>query len=214
MKYIVSLDDKSIEIDLDVLNEENLFNAVSNFFSLPSSSMKLSFVKDIDIWLLTIGKRLNTVLCIKRLYGDEEKKDTGIDIINTKLEKLLKGEISYFQISNVSKDKIDKFLVLKSFIQLESDYDSDIIRYYYAHPDWEIEEDGEYVNRLNLSFDISSLITEFQLELDATNIKEYKEKKLILDESRERYEVLKNELSILEDTIYEMEQNLVIDKFW
>lgn len=216
-KYLVSLDDDSIEIEVEKLTETDVCNKVENKFGLFGNySSNLKHIKNMDIYTLTFTKRgSNIVLLIKEIVKESNKSSFDIEDFYSTLDDLLKGNISSISLKNISADDLKGALEKKGFINYNDDTNDDVRIYYFAHTDWEIGNNNEYCDRLNVNFDIRDLSIEISLECGFKKLKEFEnnkkeiEKKLLEIESidmqiaglEEVKEVLQSDISNLEDEI-------------
>lgn len=223
-KYLVTLDENSIEIEVDSLTESNIYNAVSEKFGLFGTYiMNLKFVKSMNIHTLILTKRGSaTTLLIKEVVKETQTSTFDIQKFNADIDKLLNGGTTYVNVKNVSKYDLENVLIHKGFTEFGKDTDNgDEIIYYFGHKDWDVNDDGEYFNRLNVKFDLTDLSVEIDLEDGYSKLEDFKAaKKEILDKKTEivaiekQIEKLEDEKSNLESDIEDLESELSSDLYY
>ena len=227
-KYLVTLDENSIEIVVDSLTESNVYNAVSEKFGLFGTYiMNLKFIQSMNIHTLTLTKRGSaTTLLIKEVVKEvvKETQTSTFDIqkFNADIDSLLNGGTNYVNVKNVSKYHLDTALINKGFTEFGKDTDNDDeIIYYFGHEDWDVNDDGEYFNRLNVKFDLTDLSVEIDLEDGYSKIEDFKAaKKEILEKRTEivaiekQIEKLEDEKRDLESDIEDLESDLSSDLYY
>ena len=223
-KYLVTLDENSIEIEVDSLTESNIYNAVSEKFGLFGTYiMNLKFVKSMNIHTLILTKRGSaTTLLIKEVVKETQTSTFDIQKFNADIDKLLNGGTTYVNVKNVSKYDLDTALINKGFTEFGKDTDNDDeIIYYFGHEDWDVNDYGEYFNRLNVKFDLTDLSVEIDLEDGYSKLEDFKAaKKEILDKKTEivaiekQIEKLEDEKSNLESDIEDLESELSSDLYY
>ena len=203
-KYLVTLgNDNSIEIEVEKLTETDIYNKVESKFGLFGNySMCLQYIKSMDIHTLTLTKRgSQAILLIKEVVKDNNKSSFDIDKFNAEIDKLIKGEVFSIYLKNVSVDELEAVLVKGDFTNFDSDSDGDIKIYYFAHKDWEVNDNGEYCNRLNVNFDLRDLSVEINLEDGASKIKDFEDTKRKIDEKKLEIDKINDRIEELESTI-------------
>jgi hypothetical protein len=202
-KYIVSDSNNSIEIEIDNLVEETLLEKIADKFQLFGSfSKKLSYISLMDIYTFTLHKRgIATTLIIKKVL--EQSTIDNSSLILTKLDELIKGNISHFELKRVGRDDIENLLTSNNYKLIDTDRDENEIIDYYCHDNWETlsegEGNGEYVNRLNVSFDLSNFTVCFELEENVDVFAELNQDKKDIERFINEIEEIEEKISILEN---------------
>lgn len=207
-KYLVTLDETSIEIEVDNLTESNIYNTVSEKFGLFGSyTMNLKFVKAMNIHTLTLTKRGSaTTLLIKEVVKETQISTFDIQKFNTDIDKLLSGNTTYVNVKNISKYDLDTALINKGFTEFGKDTDDDDeIIYYFGHKDWDVNDDGEYFNRLNVKFDLTDLSVKIDLEDGYSKIEDFKAAKKEIDEKKQEIAAIEKQIEKLEDEKRDLE---------
>jgi hypothetical protein len=208
-KYIVSLEDNSLEIELSELTESNIFDKVEKKFSLIGTFIKkLAFVKSLDIYTLTLTKRgYSITLLVKEIK--EVKTLGGLDIsrFNNEIDKLLNGEIDTIYLEKIGKDEIDDALGKKNFKYFETDNDNTIITYFYGHIDWDFNDNGEYINRLNVALDVEDFSIEIILEDGYSRLEDLADARTKIATKNKEIEALDIKISNLQEEIEQAEDD-------
>ena len=226
-KYLVTLDENSIEIVVDSLTESIIYNDVSEKFGLFGTYiMNLKFIQSMNIHTLTLTKRGSaTTLLIKEVVKEVVKETQtstfNIQKFNSDIDKLLNGGTTYFNVKNVSKYDLDTALINKGFTEFGKDTDNDEIIYYFGHEDWDVNDNNEYFNRLNVKFYLTDLSVEIDLEDGYSKLEDFKAaKKEILEKRTEivaiekQIEKLEDEKRDLENDIEDLENDLSSDLYY
>lgn len=223
-KYLVTLDENSIEIVVDSLTESNIYNDVSEKFGLFGTYiMNLKFIQSMNIHTLTLTKRGSaTTLLIKEVVKETQTSSFDIQKFNADIDKLLNGNTSYVNVKNISKYDLDTALINKGFTEFGKDTDNDDeIIYYFGHEDWDVNDDGEYFNRLNVKFDLRDLSVEIDLEDGYSKIEDFKAAKKEIEEKKKeiaaidiQIEKLEDEKRDLESDIEDLESELSTDLYY
>lgn len=209
-KYIVTLDDNSIEIELNYLTESEVYSKVNEKFSLFGSyTMNLKFIQSMNIHTLTLTKRGSaTTLLIKEIIEEIKKPSFAFEKKEFDIDSLLNGSKSSISVRQVSKYDIENALIDKGFIEFGKDsYDDEII-YYFGHKDWDVNDNGEYFNRLNVKFYLTDLSVEIDLEDGFSKIEDYTAAKKEIQEKKEEIEEIDRQISNLEDKKRDLEDEI------
>ena len=201
-KYIVSLDDNSVEIELNNLTESEVYNKVNEKFSLFGSyTMNLKFIQSMNIHTLTLTKRGSaTTLLIKEVFKETQTSSFDIQKFNADIDSLLSGGTTSIYVKNVSKYDLENALINKGFTEFGKDTDNDDeIIYYFGHEDWDVNDDREYFNRLNVKYDLTDLSVEIDLEDGYSKLEDFKAAKKEIQEKKEEIEAIDRQIEKLED---------------
>ena len=223
-KYLVTLDENSIEIVVDSLTESIIYNDVSEKFGLFGTYiMNLKFIQSMNIHTLTLTKRGSaTTLLIKEVVKETQTSTFDIQKFNADIDSLLNGGTTYVNVKNVSKYDLDTALINKGFTEFGKDTDNDDeIIYYFGHEDWDVNDNNEYFNRLNVKFYLTDLSVEIDLEDGYSKLEDFKAaKKEILEKRTEivaiekQIEKLEDEKRDLENDIEDLENDLSSDLYY
>ena len=207
-KYLVTLDDNSIEIELNYLTESEVYSKVNEKFSLFGSyTMNLKFIQSMNIHTLTLTKRGSaTTLLIKEVVKETQTSSFDIQKFNADIDSLLKGGTTSIYVKNVSKYDLENALINKGFSEFGKDTDNeDEVIYYFGHKDWDINNNGEYFNRLNVKYDLTDLSIEIDLEDGYSKLEDFKAAKKEIEEKKEEIEDIDRQISNLEDKRRDLE---------
>jgi hypothetical protein len=210
-KYLVTLDENSIEIEVDNLTENNIYNAVNEKFELFGTyTMKLKFVKSMNIHTLTLTKRGSaTTLLIKEIVEETIKSSFDVEKFNADIDKLLNGDTEYVNIQSASKEDLEDALNKKDFNNFGKDYDNDNeIIYYYGHKDWDVNNNQEYKNRLNVTFNLNDLSIELSLEDGYSVLKNFKETKKEIEDKQDKISFIEKQIEKLIDEKNDLENDI------
>ena len=223
-KYLVTLDENSIEIVVDSLTESIIYNDVSEKFGLFGTYiMNLKFIQSMNIHTLTLTKRGSaTTLLIKEVVKETQTSTFDIQKFNSDIDSLLNGGTNYVNVKNVSKYDLDTALINKGFTEFGKDTDNDDeIIYYFGHEDWDVNDNNEYFNRLNVKFYLTDLSVEIDLEDGYSKLEDFKAAKKEIEEKKEeiaaidiQIEKLEDEKRDLENDIEDLESDLSSDLYY
>ena len=223
-KYLVTLDENSIEIVVDSLTESIIYNDVSEKFGLFGTYiMNLKFIQSMNIHTLTLTKRGSaTTLLIKEVVKETQTSTFDIQKFNADIDSLLNGGTTYVNVKNVSKYDLDTALINKGFTEFGKDTDNDDeIIYYFGHEDWDVNDNNEYFNRLNVKFYLTDLSVEIDLEDGYSKLEDFKAAKKEIEEKKEeiaaidiQIEKLEDEKRDLENDIEDLESDLSSDLYY
>jgi DNA repair exonuclease SbcCD ATPase subunit len=104
---------------------------------------------------------------------------------------------------------LENALINKGFSEFGKDNDNDDeIIYYFGHDDWDVNDDREYFNRLNVKYDLTDLSIEIDLEDGFSKIEDYTAAKKEIQEKKEEIEEIDRQISNLEDKKRDLEGDI------
>lgn len=207
-KYIVTLDNDSVEIEVENLTESSVMSKVEDRFSLIGNfGMELKYIPVMDIHTLTLTKRgTNKIILIKEIVKDNKKEIFDENKFLNEIDSLLNGEIIEVILSNIRLDTIKSLLENKGLFSIDDDYDSDSKTFYFCHKDWEVKKDsGEYCNRLNVVYYINDSSIDISLEDDYEVIARLNELKININSKNKDLEEVYKRIEETKSLLQELE---------